>query len=204
MGNELKAMIDSWRNSGRQIAVTDIPKNLTLRFGCPEPIPYMSNIMGTNITLMIRYFGTAQIEIKDPFLVQKYGGIEKLQNDMSKELSIVAGELVKEYNQEKLPFSRLSSRITSMSNIMMMHVKDPWLNNYGVQANTINISGFVLTEESQKQCEKIRKAQSEKELMPQEVQTQTPPEKPSEWKCAFCGTQNTGKFCTNCGANQEQ
>lgn len=180
------------------------PQTEKIRFGSPAPVPYKQEINGAEVTLYVRYNGMVEFDIIDPAIVQKYGGIEKVKNDIIKETCIVTDILVQKCsNEEHYPVYRLSSRSSEIAHRIMEPSRFSWREIYGVELIRIGYGGFALTEESKEKYDKLRKAQLEQAIpqKPAESQTSTAPD---AWQCPYCGAQNTSKFCTNCGANQGQ
>ena len=180
------------------------PQTEKIRFGSPAPVPYKQEINGAEVTLYVRYNGMVEFDIIDPAIVQKYGGIEKVKNDIIKETCIVTDILVQKCsNEEHYPVYRLSSRSSEIAHRIMEPSRYSWREIYGVELIRIGYGGFDLTEESKEKYDKLRKAQLEQAIpqKPAESQTSTAPD---AWQCPYCGAQNTSKFCTNCGAKQGQ
>ena len=69
----------------------------------------------------------------------------------------------------------------------------------GMAQNAGGINAQQLFEMSAQQ--QAARQQAEAQAAQTAAQKQANPQ--GGWKCE-CGTENTGKFCTNCGANQEQ
>ena len=153
------------------------------------------------MNLFVVYYGTVEVNIKDPAIVQNYGGIEKVRASIEKETSILTDNYAQ--SQKHWNVSYLSSESKNIANMVMVHVRDIWPREYGVELIGIVYGNFALTEESKEKYDKLKKAQLEQAFVQQPAQPQTPAST-SAWQCPYCGTQNTSKFCTNCGAKHEQ
>ena len=180
------------------------PQTEKIRFGSPAPVPYKQEINGAEVTLYVRYNGMVEFDIIDPAIVQKYGGIEKVKNDIIKETCIVTDILVQKCsNEEHYPVYRLSSRSSEIAHRIMEPSRFSWREIYGVELIHIGFENIILTQESKETYDKLRRAQMEQAFVQQPAQPQTPAT-PAAWQCPYCGAQNTSKFCTNCGAKQGQ
>ena len=73
-----------------------------------------------------------------------------------------------------------------------------WLQCYGLNLEAVNVQGFSLTNESKAMVEQMRTAAAQ-QPMQQPVQQAVS----AAWSCPYCGAQNSGKFCTSCGAKKE-
>lgn len=180
------------------------PQTEKFRFGNPNPVPYTQEINGTNVILLIRYYGTVEVDIKDPAIVESNGGIEMVKESLINEIRSITDDLVQKCsNEEHLPVSRMVTMSLTFPEIIIRQVKETWLKNYGVELIRIGYGGFALTEESKEKYDKLRKAQLEQAIPPKPAESQTSTA-PDAWQCPYCGAQNTSKFCTNCGAKRGQ
>ena len=110
------------------------PQTEKIRFGSPAPVPYKQEINGAEVTLYVRYNGMVEFDIIDPAIVQKYGGIEKVKNDIIKETCIVTDILVQKCsNEEHYPVYRLSSRSSEIAHRIMEPSRFSWREIYGVE-----------------------------------------------------------------------
>ena len=200
MGNELKAMMDRWKNGGGQGSGAAMPEPELLRFGSQNPVPYKQSVMGSNMVLLIRYFGTAEIDIKDPAIAQRCGSFEELKKNLKKEICMLTDNMIQKCAIENLSFNRLPSRGRDFAEEIMMHAGSSWMTNYGVQLKMLSFSGFTLADESREAYDRMMKSQLGQAAVP--VSQPNTPEVSASWQCPFCRAQNAGKFCTNCGAKQ--
>ena len=64
------------------------PQTEKIRFGSKNPVPIRTEINGAEVNLFVVYYGTVEVNIKDPAIVQNYGGIEKVRASIEKETCI--------------------------------------------------------------------------------------------------------------------
>lgn len=181
------------------------PQTEKIRFGSKNPVPIRTEINGAEVNLFVVYYGTVEVNIKDPAIVQNYGGIEKDRALIEKETCILTDNNMQFRfgGRDYRMVSRLSESSQSIANMIIEQSRDIWPREYGVELIGIVYGNFALTEESRETYDKLRKAQSEQAIPQQPAQPQTPAAT-SAWQCHNCGAQNTSKFCTNCGAKQGQ
>ena len=65
------------------------PQTEKIRFGSKNPVPIRTEINGAEVNLFVVYYGTVEVNIKDPAIVQNYGGIEKVRASIEKETCIL-------------------------------------------------------------------------------------------------------------------
>lgn len=202
MGNDLKAMIDGWKNGGGKGAAAANDEQ-TIRFGTPEPIPYAQATAYGTVSLMIRYFGTMSYNITDPGHLQQCGGSDLVMEILLKELRMFINRKLQGYSEQGVSFSLLPAYSKDIAAGALMEFGDLWMRNYGVQMKGMILAGFALTEESKEAYMRIKNGQNMQGDVSPAAQPQAPAAS-AQWQCEFCGTQNTGRFCTNCGAKQPE
>lgn len=144
-----------------QPEVPATPQTEKIRFGSPEPVPYKQEINGSEVTLFIRYNGMVEFDVVDPAIVQKYGGIEKVKNDIIKETCIITDILVQRCSSEEhYPVHRLGSRSSEIAHRIMMQSRSTWRDLYGVELIRIGYESINLTQESYEAYNKLKKAQA--------------------------------------------
>ncbi len=224
MGNDLKSTIDSWRNGGYQAAapgmngyaapamsgfVTQaasgygaLPVNMAapkeIRFGSSSPVPYRDNSLGSPVSLSVTFIGAARASVADPALVQNNGGMEALENVLRTDLVSRILPMVMQCSKQGIPFAQLPAQTAEISNTVKQMLAPDWLQCYGLNLEAVNVQGFSLTNESKAMYEQMRSA-----AMQQPVQQPVQQTAAGAWTCTYCGAQNTGKFCTSCGAKKE-
>lgn len=212
MGNELKSTVDSWRGGSQAAApaangygaaaangygapATNNAAPKEIRFGSSSPVPYRDNSLGTPVSLSVTFIGAALVTVADPALVQNYGNIEALEDILRTDLVSRILPMVMQCSKKGVPFAQLPSHAAEISNTVRQMLAGDWLQRYGLNLEAVNVQGFSLTNESKAMYEQIRSAA----VMQQPVQQTAA----ASWSCPYCGAQNTGKFCTSCGAKKE-
>lgn len=208
MGNDIKAAVDSWRNGGYQAAApamngygaaaangygapaTNNAAPKEIRFGSSSPVPYRDNSLGTPVSLSVTFIGAARASVADPALVQNNGGMEALENVLRTDLVSRILPMVMQCSKQGIPFAQLPSYAAEISNTVRQMLAGDWLQRYGLNLEAVNVQGFSLTNESKAMYEQMRSAAVQQTAA-------------ASWSCPYCGAQNTGKFCTSCGAKKE-
>lgn len=200
IGNELKAMIDSWKSTAAP-AVPAAPAAsaeallIPIRYGSPAPVPYMTNIMGANVSLELKYAAVANVTVSNPSLVQSFGGADALMDTLRNDLVAATNEAVYRCSVQGVDYFQLSAKAAEISQAVQEKVQGKWRASFGLTLNGISMMPFTLTQESQQILNGVRTPAA------QPVQPSAPQN--SAWTCPYCGAQNTGKFCTGCGAKKE-
>ena len=212
MGNDLKSTVDGWRNGGYQAAApamngygaaaangygapaTNNAAAKEIRFGSSSPAPYRDNSLGSPVSLSVTFIGTAQVTVADPALVQNYGNIEALEDILRTDLVSRILPMVMQCSKEGVSFAQLPSYAAEISNTVRQMLAGDWLQRYGLRLDAVNVQGFDLTNESKAMYEQMKSAAMQQPMQ----QTAS-----AAWTCPYCGAQNTGKFCTSCGAKKE-
>jgi hypothetical protein len=195
MGNELKSTVDSWRG-GSQAAATAANGAAAkeIRFGSSSPVPYRDNSLGTPVSLGVNFFGTAMVSVANPAVLQRFGSLDSIEDMLRTDLVSRAMPQVMQYGNEGIPFSQLPMQAQKLSDTIKAMLADEWLRRYGLRLDTVAVQNFTLSQESQAMAEQIRMA-----AVQQPVQQAVS----AAWSCPYCGAQNSGKFCTSCGAKKE-
>ena len=134
----------------------------------------------------------------DPALVQNNGGMEALENVLRTDLVSRILPMVMQCSKQGIPFAQLPAQTAEISNTVKQMLAPDWLQCYGLNLEAVNVQGFSLTNESKAMYEQMRSA-----AMQQPVQQPVQQTAAGAWTCTYCGAQNTGKFCTSCGAKKE-
>ena len=211
MGNELKAMIDSWRSGGFAAAaapaMNPLPSVNTnaaskeIRFGSTSPVPYQDNSFGNYpLSLGVNFYGVAKVSVASPVFMQNCGSFEAVENQLQTVLAAQTGQTVYRCSNEGIPFAKLPAEKVRVADTVKSMLAGEWMQRYGLHLEAVHIQGFSLT----KECEDVYH-QMEKAAAMQSFGQQAAPAVPNgvSWTCGYCGAQNTGKFCTSCGAKKE-
>lgn len=202
MGSDLKATVDSWRGGsqaaapaatgyGAQAANNAAAK--AIRFGSSSPVLFRDNSLGSPISLGVNFFGTAQVSVANPSLLQTHGNMEVLEDGLRTDLVTRMTSLLMNCSNEGVAVSQLQARAPEISNTVKTMLATEWMQRYGLQLTAVDVQSFQLTEDSKAMYEQMRRA-----AMQQPVQQAVS----AAWSCPYCGAQNTGKFCTSCGAKK--
>lgn len=201
MGNNLKEMINGWKNG----ATTAISQDETIRFGSDKPVPFQALVNNQRVSLDVNYCGTCSIVAPNPAVAQNFGGIDALKNRLQAEILLIATDAVSNFGSTCLAFNDLLAKTNDITDYLRMSLSDRWNTTYGITLRSISLEAFTLTEESQRIVDHIYRSQNMQEAVQQQTQTyvQQPVQpQPANVTCPFCGTPNPGKFCPNCGAKQ--
>ena len=203
MGNELKSTVDSWRGGSQAAApaangygapAANGAAAKEIRFGSASPVPYRDNSLGAPVTLSVNFVGTAMVSVANPAVLQNYGSMDSLDDMLRTDLVSRTMPQVMQYGNEGIPFSQLPLQAQKLSDTVKAMLADEWLRRYGLRLDTVAVQNFTLSQESREMAERIRMA-----AVQQPVQQAVS----AAWYCPYCGAQNTGKFCTSCGAKKE-
>ncbi len=211
MGNELKAMIDSWRSGGYPAAAAPamnaapFMNNGTaaakaFRFGSVNPVQYHDNSFGQPLTLSVVFFGTARVSVASPAFVQNYGSLDAVEELLRTELVARATQVLYAYSKQGIPFAKLPAEQSKLCDTLKTMLTDEWMQRYGLRLEAVEVQSFSLTNDSVAMYEQMKRTAA----APPAQQQQAPASHNSgSWTCGYCGSQNTGKFCTSCGAKKE-
>ena len=110
------------------------------------------------MNLSVVYYGTVEVNIKDPAIVQNYGGIEKVRASIEKETCILTDNNVQFRfgGRDYRMVSRLSESSQSIANMIIEQSRDIWPREYGVELIGIVYGNFALTEGSRETYDKLR------------------------------------------------
>lgn len=224
MGNDLKATIDGWRNGGYQAAakgasafgtpaasgfgaqaangygatVSNNAAAKEIRFGSSSPVPYRDNSLGSPVSLGVNFRGTAMVSVANPAALQNYGSLDSLEDMLRTDLVSRTMPIVMNCGNEGVSVSQLPAYAARISDNVKTMLAADWMQRYGLNLEAVNMQGFDLTNESKAMVEQMRTA-----AMQQPMQQPMQQAVSAAWSCPYCGAQNSGKFCTSCGAKKE-
>lgn len=195
MGNELKSTVDSWRGGSQ--AATPAANGAAakeIRFGSSSPVPYRDNSLGSPVSLGVNFVGTAMVSVANPAALQNYGSLDSLEDMLRTDLVSRTMPIVMNCGNEGVSVSQLPAHAARISDNVKTMLAGDWMQRYGLRLDTVAVQNFTLSQESQAMAEQIRMA-----AVQQPVQQAVS----AAWYCPYCGAQNSGKFCTSCGAKKE-
>ncbi len=205
-GNEIKEMIDGWKNGGS--AGSGFSQGGSgafneMSFSTPTPMPYYTNINGSLMSLFVNVSGTVVTRVADPATFQRLGGYESLNTPLNTEMFM---EIAKELNRcatEKTAVEALPGKAVEIGENIKKELAAKWYACYGIAIQQIQFRNFDLTPESMSDYTRIKGMMAAQTPGSPYVQQQVAQTYAETWKCPYCDSQNTGKFCTNCGAKRE-
>lgn len=138
------------------------------------------------------------VSVANPAVLQRFGSLDSIEDMLRTDLVSRAMPQVMQYGNEGIPFSQLPLQAQKLSDTIKAMLADEWLRRYGLRLDTVAVQNFTLTQESKAMYEQMRTA-AVQQPMQQPMQQAVS----AAWSCPYCGAQNSGKFCTSCGAKKE-
>lgn len=193
-----------------------------IRFGTQSPIAY--RIAATGEQKNLRCFGTYALRIVNPLQLCNglfAGGLARLDfNENSKEAAVLNEEFLdalqraaNKLSEDGCDFAKLADQDMMLTKYVVAELDNEWMNKYGLRLTAVDIASAD-ADAAPAQTTAPRTPQPATIPVDAPAPVVSAPEMPSAavpaapvseaWHCAACGTENTMKFCTECGAARPQ
>ena len=204
MGNELKEMIDSWKNSGYAPAAAQ--NGMEFRLGSANPIPCFANIGGETVMFELVYSCTVRTTEPNPTVVQNLGGIDSFKNLLTPQITLLINDTICTYSGKGVSVAMLPSKAVEIARDVKASLDEKWTSVYRMSVESIVFESISLTDDSRRKYEELSRMQAmtgggqqTQDYASQEYAPQPSPAQAAR-VCPFCDSPVSGKFCSNCGA----
>lgn len=179
-------------------AVPAGPQQKEIPYGAKNPFPYDTEMCGTPLTVYLRFFGKFKVTAVNAATVNGFGGLDALTDKLISETVTLFENYLHRLSANSVPCSRLPMYSQEIQLSISSELEKTWPDKYGVSLDSFSVASIAYTEESKKKISELQKKEMEEML-----KKSSAPAENSNWTCPNCKTENTGKFCSNCGKSRE-
>ena len=140
-------------------AAPEEPKEMELKFGTPEPVPYRGETYGSELTVQFTVAGKAKVCSEDAEKVRSNGGLEALKGVLTADIVRLIKEGLANCSAMNIRISLLPSRTNDISRSIKTKLDPEWRDKYGVSIASLGILPPTMTSESREAVAKLQKAQ---------------------------------------------
>ena len=199
------------------------------KYGTSNPVPFrvVDTNIGLDIDIAIRCHGEYAYHIIDPILFYKNicGNItdtytrDSMESQLKSEMLTALQPAFGKLSAMGIRYSALPAHTMELSQALNEVLAEKWGGRYGIEITSIGVSSVKASDEDEAMIKELQRnatlrnpsmaaahlvnAQAEAmQAAAQQPQTQAPTQ--TGWTCSCGAAENTGNFCTECGAKKPE